>query len=56
MTSITDVSWDQARSGRVKGPFGDLTVNYIGRKDFIANKKALGRKKDLADLEAIGEE
>jgi hypothetical protein len=55
ITSITGVSWEQALSGVVKGQFGDLTVNYLGREDFIENKKALGRKKDLADLEAIGE-
>jgi hypothetical protein len=40
----------------VKGQFGDLTVHYIGRDDFITNKRALGRKKDIADLEAIGED
>jgi hypothetical protein len=55
ITSITGVSWEQARSGRVKGQFGDLTAHYIGRDEFIANKRALGRKKDMADLEAIGE-
>jgi len=43
ITSITGVSWEQARSGRVKGRFGDLMVHYIGRDDFIANKRALGR-------------
>lgn len=56
ITSITGVSWEQARSGRVKGQFGDLTAHYIGRDEFIANKRALGRKRDIADLEAIGEE
>lgn len=56
ITSVTGVSWEKARSGRVDGWFGGLTVHYIGRNDFIANKRALGRKKDLADLEAIGED
>jgi hypothetical protein len=31
-------------------------VSYIGRDDFISNKRALGRKQDLADLEAVGED
>ena len=56
LTSITGVSWQQAESGRVTGHFGDLLVNFIGRSEFVANKKALGRKKDFADLEAIGED
>jgi hypothetical protein len=28
----------------------------VGREQFIINKKAAARKKDLADLEALGEE
>lgn len=56
VTSITGVAWEEAWAGRVKGPFGDLEVNYIGKKQFAQNKRALGRKKDLADLEAIGGE
>jgi hypothetical protein len=56
ITSITGVSWEQARMGRVAGKFGDLSVYFIGRDDFIANKRALGRKKDIADLEAVGED
>jgi hypothetical protein len=56
ITSITGVTWDQAKSGRVEGHFGDVPVHYIGKNEFISNKRALGRKKDLADLEAIGED
>jgi hypothetical protein len=56
ITSITGVTWDQVRSGRVEGHFGDVLVHYIGRNEFISNKRALGRKKDLADLEAVGED
>ncbi|GAB4349124.1 MAG: hypothetical protein Kow0099_32010 [Candidatus Abyssubacteria bacterium] len=55
MTSITGVSWEQARAGMVEGWFGELTVPYIGREDLISNKRALGRKRDLADLEGLGE-
>lgn len=56
LTSITAVSWDEAFSGRVQGRYGNVPVYYIGRDHFILNRRALGRKKDLADLEALGEE
>jgi hypothetical protein len=56
LTSLTDVPWKQAYSGRVEGAYGDVPVYFLGRKEFLANKKALGRKKDLADIEALGED
>ena len=55
MTSLTGISWDEAFAGRVRGEYGDVPVFYLGRDQFIANKQALGRKKDLADLEVLGE-
>ena len=36
--------------------FGDVPVYYIGRAQYVANKRAAGRKKDLADIEALGED
>lgn len=56
ITSLTGVSWEDAVTGRAKGKYGDIPVYFIGREQFISNKKALGRKKDLADLEALGED
>ena len=56
LTSLTGVSWDEASSGRVEGTYGDVPVYFIGREQLVANKRALGRKRDLADLEALGEE
>jgi hypothetical protein len=56
VTSLTGVSWKEAAAGREVGLYGDLKVFYLGRKQLTRNKRALGRKKDLADLEAIGEE
>jgi hypothetical protein len=35
--------------------FGDQPVFYLGRDAFVKNKRALGRHKDLADLELLGE-
>jgi len=56
VTSLTGVSWEEAASERIEGKYGDVLVYYIGRQQFISNKRALGRKKDLADLEALGDE
>ncbi|HTP41432.1 MAG TPA: hypothetical protein VML36_03335 [Nitrospiria bacterium] len=56
VTSITGVSWQQAATGKVEARYGDLNVRYLGKKELIQNKRALGRKKDLADLEALGED
>ena len=54
ITSITGVSWEETFSGRIEGKYGDIPVHYIGREQFISNKRAIGRKKDLADIEALG--
>jgi hypothetical protein len=56
ITSISGVTWEEADSSKEPGLFGDVSVSYIGKKQFIANKRATGRKKDLADIEALGEE
>jgi hypothetical protein len=56
LTSLTGVSWDEAFADRTPGSYGGVPVDYIGREQFIANKRATGRKKDLADLEGLGEE
>jgi hypothetical protein len=56
ITSISGVTWEQAWQGRQKGNFGNISTFYVGKQEFIANKRATGRKKDLADLEELGEE
>jgi hypothetical protein len=40
MTLITGVPWEHAWAGKAAGPFGGLTVPFIGLNDFIANKRA----------------
>lgn len=55
MTSIEAVTWDEAWAGRASGECGGVPVHYLGREQFIANKRALGRARDLADIEALGE-
>jgi hypothetical protein len=56
VTTITGVTWEDAAAGQVQGKYGNVPVRFIGRKEFILNKQALGRKKDQADLEALGVE
>ena len=56
ITSISGISWEDAYISREKGNYGDVPVYYIGRDEYIRNKRASGRKKDLADIEALGEE
>ena len=56
ITSITGISWEAAEVTKAPGKFGDIPVYYLGREQLIANKRAIGRAKDLADLEALGEQ
>lgn len=56
VTSLTGLSWEEAAAGKVKGTYGDVAVHYLGKKEFILNKRAIGRMKDLADLEALDQE
>jgi hypothetical protein len=48
ITSLTGVSWDEAFVGRITGSYGDMPVYDIGREQSVANKRATGRKKDMA--------
>lgn len=55
ITSISGVSWEDAQGHKAAGMYGDIPTAYIGRDEFVKNKHATGRKKDMADLEALGE-
>lgn len=53
LTSISGVTFDDAWERRMDVAIGDLRIGTIGRSDFIENKKASGRPKDLLDLELL---
>jgi hypothetical protein len=55
ITSIDGVSWEEAWQGKDEGHYGGVPVFFLGRKEFISNKRAGGRHKDLADIDALGE-
>ncbi len=56
ITRVTGVPWEKADAGKVPGFYADTPVFFIGRDDFIASKRATGRPKDAADIEALGGE
>lgn len=55
VTSLTGVTWEEAARGKIAGTYGDIPVHFLGKEQYIVNKRAIGRRKDLADLEALGE-
>lgn len=53
LTSITGVAFDEAWRDRVEATYGDVRYPLIGREALITNKRALGRPKDLLDLDLL---
>lgn len=53
LTAIDGVDFDACFQRRESAVLGGVTLHVIGRSDFITNKKASGRLKDQADLEAL---
>jgi hypothetical protein len=50
LTSIDGVDFDEAWPRRIHVSIGPNEVPVLGREDLVANKRAAGRPKDLADL------
>lgn len=55
LTSLTGLQFQEAWTGRVEGRLGGIAVPFIGRDALVRNKRALGRPRDLADLEMLGD-
>jgi len=55
LTTLSGLHFEQAWPGRVTHRIGAVEVPFIGRQDLVRNKRATGRARDLADLEALGE-
>ena len=53
LTSIDGVEFDAAWPSRVEIDLSGTQVLVIGRSDFIRNKHAVGRPKDLADIDSL---
>ena len=55
MTSISGVSFSDAWKGRVKAMVEGHQVGFLGLAQFVRNKTAAGRPKDLLDLALLAE-
>jgi hypothetical protein len=53
LTELTGLTFAEAWPERVRHPFGDVAVDFIGRAAFLRNKRATGRPKDLGDIEGM---
>jgi hypothetical protein len=53
MSAISGVAWDEAWAGHETARCGSHDLRFIGRAEFLRNKRAAGRLKDLADVEAL---
>lgn len=55
LNAISGVEFDEAYRNKVEGELDDLRVNFINIDEFIKNKEAVGRKKDLGDIASLRE-
>ena len=49
------MTFDEAGEGHLEVVVDGLTIPVIGRSEYLKNKRATGRLRDLADIEALGE-
>jgi hypothetical protein len=55
LTDVSGLAFDEAWTGRMMHTMQTLNIPFLGRAAFLQNKRASGRLKDLADIEALGE-
>lgn len=53
LTSLTQVVFATAWRNRRQDRYGGLPISLLSERDFIRNKKAVGRTRDLADVEEV---
>ena len=56
VTSIDGVGFEEAVSRQSTTIVQDLKIPVLGRADLIANKRTVGRPKDLADISSLEEQ
>jgi predicted nucleotidyltransferase len=53
LTTVSGIDFDEANRDRIVVNIAGRAVPFIGRSALLANKRAAGRAKDLADIEAL---
>ena len=56
LTEVSGIEFDEALVGALNVDVGAVVARVIGREALLRNKRAAGRLKDLADIEALGGE
>jgi predicted nucleotidyltransferase len=54
INTISGLAFDEVWERRVEDEYGDAPASFISFGDLLANKKASGRPKDLADFDELG--
>ncbi len=55
LTGLSGLTFVDAWEDRVSHKIGSIDVDFLGRSSLLRNKRATGRLKDLADVEALEE-
>lgn len=55
MTFLKGVDLEAAWTRRVAGVIDDVDVSFVSKGDLVANKRAVGRPEDLADIARLGD-
>ena len=55
INEISGVDFEEAWKNRVRGNYGEVLVNFIGRVELIKNKTSTDRPKDRLDAEELGD-
>lgn len=54
LTSVSGLEFSEAWPERIVADFAGVSVPFLDRMSLVRNKRATGRTKDLADVEALG--
>lgn len=54
LTSATGLTWEEAWATRLTGRIGAQPAYFLSKEALIKNKRAIGRRKDIQDLKALG--